>query len=285
MRISKEGTSHNAHTSYMYKPNRKVERNMQTSKHKLLIGFLGVALAGALLLSQGALASTVFAQDPQPIATAETIDTSRTITVVGKGVITTRPDTAQATLGVETVGDNVKEATAESGATMEAIIQALTDLGIAERDIQTSGFSVWSERNSGADGTYSSEPTYRVTNTVTVDVRDLDQLGTVLDAAIDAGANSIYGVSFYLEDTADIETQAREKAMSDARAKATELATLADVELGKVISVSEVISGSAPYTSFNAKEASVAGYGGGVGPISAGELDMSLTLQVSYAIQ
>jgi uncharacterized protein YggE len=73
--------------------------------------------------------------------------------------------------------------------------------------------------------------------------------------------------------------------MADARAKAEELAALGDVEIGQVLSISEVVGGSTLYSNFNAKELSSAGFGGGAGPISAGELDMSLTLQVSYAIQ
>lgn len=250
----------------------------------ILLGFAVVALVGVLVVSQGMLPRAVAAQTTATADEAMAAVT-RTITVVGKGTISVKPDTAQATLGVETMGKNVKEATSESSAIMTEILDALTGLGIAERDIQTSGFSVWSERNSDANGELNGDLTYRVTNTVTVQVRDLDQVGAVLDAAIDAGANSVYGVSFYLDDAAEMESEAREKAMADARAKAEELAALGDVEIGQVLSISEVVGGSTLYSNFNAKELASAGFGGGAGPISAGELDMSLTLQVSYAIQ
>jgi len=183
------------------------------------------------------------------------------------------------------MGANVKQATAESSATMEAIIAALTDLGIAERDIQTSGFSIWSERTPDNEGRLSTDVTYRVMNSVNVKIRDLEQVGAVLDAAIDAGANSVYGVSFYLDDAADLEAEARAKAVDDARAKAEELAGLTDVEIGAVVSVSEVVGGSVPYSNFNAREMAAAGMGGGAGPINPGELDMTLTLQITYAIK
>ncbi|MEN6478928.1 MAG: SIMPL domain-containing protein [Anaerolineales bacterium] len=247
-----------------------------------LLALSAIGLVGVLTVSQGLWPRSVAADTAQ---TTESTVGTRSITVVGKGTVTAKPDTAMATLGVETMGKSVKEATSESATIMTAILKALAAQGIAERDIQTSGYSVWSERNIDSEGNQSDQVTYRVTNTVTVKVRDLAQIGAVLDAAIDAGANSVYGVSFYLDDTAAVETEARKKAMADARAKATELAQLGEVEVGQVLSISEVVGGSVPYTSFNAKEMALASSGGGAGPISAGELDMSLTLQVTYAIE
>lgn len=257
---------------------------MKTNRiRNLVIAVSSVALVGALVISQGLVAWPAAAQTTA--ATPTPSDLPRTITVVGKGTISVKPDTAQAIVGVETVGKNVKDATTESSATMTAILKALTDLGIAEKDIQTSGFSVWSERNPGVEGRLSDEVTYRVMNTVNVKVRDLEQVGAVLDAAIEAGANSVQGVSFYLDDTKAIESQAREKAVADARSKAEELAKLNDVEVGVVVSVSEVVGGAVPYSNFNLREMAYAGLGGGAGPISPGELDMSTTLQITYAIQ
>ena len=162
---------------------------------------------------------------------------------------------------------------------------ALTTLGVAEKDIQTSGYSIWSERNAAQGGQLSEDVTYHVMNTVNVKVRDLSQVGAVLDAAIDAGANTVQGVSFYVDDTTAVESQARAKAVDDARAKADELAKLNDVEVGAVVSISEVVGGSVPYSNFNVKEMAMAGIGGGAGPITPGELDMSTTLQITYAIQ
>jgi len=262
-------------------------KKMKTDRiRNVALALAAVALAGVLALGQAVAPWRVAAETKTTGTAAQALtDVSRTITVVGKGTVSTKPDTAQASLGVETLGKDVKEATARSTKTMEAILKALTGLGIAERDIQTSGYSIWSEVNTGPEGQTTDQVTYHVTNTVNVKVRKLDQMGSVLDAAINAGANSVYGVSFYLDDTKAVESQAREKAVADAREKAEELAKLTQVTVGPVVSISEVIGGSMPYSNFNAKEMATAGLGGGAGPISSGELDMTLTLQVTYAIQ
>jgi uncharacterized protein YggE len=94
-----------------------------------------------------------------------------------------------------------------------------------------------------------------------VTVRDVEMVGAVLDAAVDAGANQVHGVTFTVEDESTWQGQAREKAMADARARANELASLADVGLGEVVSVSEVIGGFA--TGIVSPERAM---GGGIAP-------------------
>ena len=86
-------------------------------------------------------------------------------------------------------------------------------MGIADKDIQTSGYSVYSERY-GSDGRPADRIQYRVTNKVNVLIRDLDQVGQVLDASIKAGANSIYGVEFLLDDATAARSAARKQAVS-----------------------------------------------------------------------
>ena len=121
---------------------------------------------------------------------------------------------------------------------------------------------------------------YHVTNQVDVTVRDVNQLGDVLDKAVAAGANNIYGVNFSVEDTAKLEADARAKAVADAKARAQELAQLNGVQLGEVLSVSEVIGGSAFPMDYGAK-----GMGGGGTPVQPGELEMSLSIQITYAVK
>jgi len=111
-------------------------------------------------------------------------------------------------------------------------------------------------------------------------VRDVNQLGDVLDKAVAAGANNIYGVNFSVEDTAKLETDARAKAVADAKSRAEELAQLNGLQLGEVLSVSEVIGGSAFPMDSAAK-----GMGGGGTPVQPGELEMSLSIQITYAVK
>jgi uncharacterized protein YggE len=241
----------------------------------LVVGVLGLARAGLALST--ARAQTV-------TETASTLP--RTITVVGEGSVKIKPDIARANIGVEVVAPTVKEASEGARDTMEAVLKALTEQGVDEKDIQTSGFSVWTERPYGPEGPSREEVLYHVSNQVAVTIRDLETVETVLGATIEAGANNIYGVTFSLADPSQVESRARKEAVANAQAKAQELATLNDVQVGDVVSVSEVIGGRGGYYTSVVREAAVAaGLGGGGGPIAPGELELTLQLEIVYMVQ
>jgi len=250
-----------------------------------IVAATGVAillLAGALVVARTGFASSA----AQAQTVAETTSAlPRTITVVGEGTVKIKPDIAQANIGVEVIRPTVKAASSGAKESMDAVLKALKEQGVDEKDIQTSGFSVWTERPYGPEGP-SDEVLYHVSNQVAVTIRDLDTVGAVLDAAIEAGANNIYGVTFSLDDPSQVESKAREEAVADAQAKARELATLNDVEVGDVVSVSEVIGGRGGYYAGGVREAAVAaGLGGGGGPIAPGELELTLQLEIVYTVQ
>ena len=237
-----------------------------------------VAVAGAvvlLLVGAFVVAHVGFA----PTVAQAQGETQSTITVIGEGTVKIEPDTAQATVGVEIVGPTVKEASAEADVVMNAVFQALEGQGVAEKDMQTSNFSVWTDQTYKPDGS-PGEVAYRVSNQVNVTIRDLDKVGDILDAAMEVGANSIYGVSFSLSDPEEVESEARAKAVDDARAKAQELAQLTNLHLGMVVSVSEVI-GAGGYYAGGVREAALQGFGGGA-PIMPGELEFTLQLQIVF---
>ena len=165
---------------------------------------------------------------------------------------------------------------------MDAYRAALTKLGVAKKDIQTTGYNIYVEQPAGPDGLPSDQVIYHVGNSVSVTVRDLDTIGDVLDAAIAARANSIYGVNFSVDDPDQVMAEARSLAAEDALARAEELAGLHGVALGEVVSVSEVIDRAA-VPMFDSVNASM-GLGNAGGPISPGELQMTARLQVVYAI-
>ncbi len=249
-----------------------------------------LALALAVVASAGIFAlgaylavppTAVLAQEDS--AMAGTIPGVGTITVVGEGSVRVQPDVARASIGVDVLKDSVQEASAENRATVEAVLEALKAQGVAERDIQTSGFSVFAERY-GSDGLLSEEETrYRVSNNVSVIIRDLESVGTVLDAAIEAGANNIYGIEFSLDDPSSIESDARAEAVSDARRKAAELADLNGVSIGPVVRISEVIGqGGGLYGGNFADQARMMGMGGGATPVSPGEIELTMRLEITY---
>ena len=205
------------------------------------------------------------------------------ITVVGVGEAAGTPDVAHVSVGIETSAATVQQAVVDNKGKMSTLLDTLKGLGVADKDIQTSNYSVYTQQEpvaAGATVTDSGALTYHVSNQVEVTVRDVSKLGDVLDKVVAAGANNIYGVSFSVDDTSKLEAVARTKAIADAKSRAASLAQLAGVQLGDVVSISEVIGGNGPvYASM------VAGKGGGGTPIQPGELNVDMSVQVTFAIK
>ena len=206
-------------------------------------------LVAALLLV--ALVGCTAAQAAPPAQSQETLtaDVPRTITVVGTGTVSLKPDLARINVGAEATAPTVSEAKAEVDRQIAAILNALKGLDISEKDIQTSHYSVRYERQpyepvfrEGARP--ESQGAYRVSNMLRVTVREIDAAALVLDAVVEAGANQVYGVSFTVSDNAAWQSMARKEAVADATARAEELAGLAKVNVGQVLSISEVVGGS-----------------------------------------
>jgi uncharacterized protein YggE len=238
------------------------------------------ALAIAAVATAGAFSApsrTASAQDVAPVPLLP-----RTITVVGEGKVNVEPDIARINIGVEVLRPTVREASDANQEIVDSVLAALSAAGIPDEDMQTSNFSVYAERY-GVNGPLAEdEVNYRVTNTVNVTVRDLDTVGDILDAAIEAGANNIYGIEFAVDDTTAYASEARAAAVADSNARAEELASLTGVTLGEVLSVSEVIGTATPYNNFRAE---AVGMGGGGTSIQPGTLELTTQLQIVYAIQ
>ena len=256
----------------------------------LLAAVFAVTLVNPQLSAVGAQSQRSFTQDATGNSSVPRLQAEpalpRTIAVVGEGKVKIKPDIAQINIGIEIVGDTVQEASSQAADTMDAVLATLSAQGVDQKDVQTSGYNVWVERPYGPEGATGST-LYHVNNTISVTIRDLDTVGTILDAAIEAGANSIYGVTFNVADPGRLMSEGREKAVADARSKAEELAELNNVAVSEVISISEVIGGAEGYYAGGFRGLSVAEGmgGGGAGPISPGELEMMVQLQITYSIQ
>lgn len=249
---------------------------------RLVVPILGTALlVGSIFV--GGVAGWLTVPDVHAQTTQVSVAAPGTITVVGEGKVSLEPDIARVNIGVETVKNTVQEASAENRTTVEAVLEVLEAQGIAKEDIQTSGFTIFSERYGPEGPLAEGDVRYRVSNNVMVTIRELENVGTILDAAIEAGANNIYGVEFMVDDPGESETEARTIAVEDARTKAAELAELNGLELGNVISVSEVIGMGGGFYSGNFAE-QARGFGGGGAPISPGQLDLVMQLQIVFAI-
>jgi len=163
------------------------------------------------------------------------------IVVNGHGVVETVPDMATISMGVVSEAKTAGDALAKNTDALAAVLKQLAETGIESRDIQTNNLSLSPRWNNGGSMSKAA-PEIRgfiANNTVSVRVRDLAQLGVVLDAVVQNGANSFHGLSFGLQDMEPAQNEARVAAIKDAMAKAQLYATAAGVELGDVVSISD----------------------------------------------
>jgi len=170
---------------------------------------------------------------------------NRTITVNGHGEIKAAPDTAVVELGVFSQGNTAKAALEQNTKNMAALMDVLKAAGIDPKDIQTSNFNVGPRYdNSGKQP--PKVVGYDVNNSVSVTVRKLDELGTLLDQAVSSGSNQINGLNFTVDDPQKLQDEARENAVKDAKRKAALMAGAADAKLGPVITIKDG-GGPQPY--------------------------------------
>ena len=208
----------------------------------------------------------------------------RTLSVTGTGTANLTPDIAYVNIGVHTESETADEAVAENNAQTQEVIQALTDSGIDAKDIRTSSFSIYPmDKYDPATGQPTGEKTYVVDNTVYVTVRDLEQLGDLLDTAIQAGANTVNSVQFDVADKDKALAPARDAAVKDANAKAQELATSAGVQLGELISVS--YQDTPVYPVYDGRGGGGAAAEAAAVPIQPGQLTFTVTVNETYAIE
>lgn len=210
-------------------------------------------------------------------ALAAADDPARSVTVTGEGTIAMAPDMATITIGVRHEAKTAHDALEQMSAGLAPVLALLAEEGVAETDIQT--------RNLSLDASYTypeDEPPklmgYAAQSNVSVRLRDLDSLGTVLDAVVAQGANQLAGISFGLSDPAQAQADARRAAVADARARAELYADAAGVTLGDVQMISESGAGApAPMAYAMRDSASV--------PIAAGEIEQHARVTIVYEIE
>jgi uncharacterized protein YggE len=236
-----------------------------------------------------AVLALVLASLSMPAAAQQMPVPPPTISLTGHGEVTGAPDTAFVTSGVTTQGATAREALDANTAAMTQLIAALKGAGIADRDIQTSGFSV------NPNYVYPSEPDrngytqpprivgYSVVNMVTVRVRRIETLGAVLDQSVTVGANTINGISFSVDDPSALYDAARKAAFADARDKAVLYAGAAGVSLGKITAINETPSYGQPQP-FMMKAANADMAAAPPVPVQAGELTFAIDVSVSWVL-
>lgn len=209
-----------------------------------------------------------------------------TIAIEGRGEVRAAPDMATINSGVTTQGATAREALDANTAAMSELIAALKQSGIEARDIQTSSFSVnpnYVYSDARDDLGYTMPPKingYQVSNSVTVVVRDLEELGSILDQSVTVGANTVNGVSFSVADPSELLDEARKLAFTDARDKAELYAGVADATLGDLEQISERQDFNAPQPYPMYARAEMAG--SAPVPVEAGEMSFAITVNVTW---
>jgi uncharacterized protein YggE len=161
------------------------------------------------------------------------------VIVIGEGSVSVPPDYAQIRSGVTTTAKTVKEANDANTKLMSGIRTALLDSGIAQKDIQTSRFSIQPIYTSQAPPAEPKFSGYRVSNQVNVTIHQMSKLGEILDRLVNAGATDIGNIEFLVSDPSKALDQARQAAVADARRKAELYAHASGVSLGRVAWVTE----------------------------------------------
>ena len=213
-----------------------------------------------------------------------------TITVSATGSLTSAPDQAFATFGMDTAARSLADAQRQNNAVMSKVMERLRGLTIEKERIQTSSFTVSPQYKPPPERSSDDAPPappeiigYVVRNTVTVDVRNLEQIGTVIEEVLAAGANHFQGLHWALRDEWPARLDALKRAASLAREKAAALSEALHVKLVRVISVNEGGHMVRP-ASHMGRAMMAMDAGGGEPPISPGEMKVDATVTLIYEI-
>ena len=235
------------------------------------IFLIAIMVLGTLLTACGPASIAVQTQPP-----------ARTITVTGTGKVTLTPDIAYISIGVHTENASATQAVSGNSTQAQAVITAIKGFGVADKDIQTTDFSINPQQQTDANGKVTGI-LYVVDNTVYVTVRDLTKLGDLLDSTVSAGANNINSIQFDVADKTAALSQARLAAVADARKQADELTKATGVTLDVVQSISYYDT-TAPVTVQYAR-ADVAGPVAASVPVQAGSMQIYTTVTIVYGLK
>ena len=206
------------------------------------------------------------------------------VTVTGQGSVSVAPDEAQITAGIQVRAATAKEASAQGAEAMQRVIAALKAQDVADKRIQTGFYSINPEYSQSQEERGPRKVGYITTNTVMATITELDRVGAILDALVEAGGDdvTIQGVHLAARNTAEAQTQARSAAVADARTQAEQIARDLGVQLGAPASARQtnVSSGGGPIRPMRAYSLAR----GAATPVEAGEIEVSVEVEVVWAM-
>lgn len=219
---------------------------------------------------------------PIPFSVTQVTTTKTdTFSVTGEGKVSMPPDIAIINAGVQAQGATVKTAQDQLNKSINAVSAAVKSAGVDAKDIQTSGYNINPTYDYQAGGQKITG--YQAASNLTIKVRNIDKANSVIDAATGAGATTVGGISFDVDNKTKAQNEARQKAVADAKSKAENAAKIAGFTLGRIINYSEDFGGfPRPIPMFAKAETA----GGGVPTqVEPGTNEITVTVTLSYQIQ
>jgi uncharacterized protein len=205
----------------------------------------------------------------------------QTVSVTGTGRVTLTPDRASFTAGVQTVAPSLAAATQENAARMTAMLAALRKAGASDRELRTTGLSIYPQQVA-QDGKAPRIVAYQVSNNVTVTRDEVATIGQLLEAAVQAGANTVSGVTFTVSDSARGRDTGLQAAFAEA--KADVLARAAGRSVGRALAITE--GGAAmppvPMPMYRRAEMAQASF---AAPVESGAEEIAFTVSVVFELQ
>lgn len=234
----------------------------------IMVAVIVAGVAGAYFKWMGSL----------PISVTQTQKASM-FDVSGEGKVVVVPDQATMSMGVQEQGYNLKQVQEQVNSKMTSLTKSLKELGIAEKDIKTTGYNYYPD--------YQNKNLYTAYANVSVVVRELDKVSDVMDLIGTLGLDNVSGPAFGLSDELSNKTvkEARGLAIDKAKAKAEELSGLAGMKLGRIVNIVEGANRSPNYM---LRDAALPMTGGGVEmaktptPVEAGSSEVSVSVTLSY---
>lgn len=269
----------------MTKQKKGVNYNMKNTIIKKTILIAGavaamLAFAACAPAAQSASASAIPAATTQADAAAEPVKAEKdvaSITVSANESVKVKPDLAYVDLGVKTTGTSSQDAQQKNAAAATAMLDALKAQGIAEDDIKTSYMNMYQD--------YQDPTMYAMENTFNVTIRDINNVGKVIDAAIAAGANSSYSLSFDISNRDAVYLEALGKAMKSVGAKAEAVAKSGGYTITSAKDIVENGSSSYAGKMMESGVADMAAAGAAPTPVSPGDIEVSASVTGTYNIK
>ena len=207
--------------------------------------------------------------------------------VSSEGEVFAKPDIATISFGVQTDRyDEAVEATQAGNVKMNAVMDSLKELGIEEKDIKTTQYNLNPVYSWPKDEGVRQLSGYELYQSVTVKIRDLEKIGEIIEAVSSVGANQIGNVNFTIDDTEELQAEARADAIAKAKLKAKDIAKQAGISLGKIINVYESSNPQPVMYRNDFAYSEAVGMGAGAIPdVATGEMEVTVNVTLTYKIK